>query len=115
VVALKRLYDLTNLRGEQEKQERRGGIETSVEKRCPRRIPSNQERRGGIETPGVEPGLAATGGKKQERRGGIETPNRREALHILSPKQERRGGIETTASILATGTSRTEAGTPWWH
>jgi len=75
VVALKPHGSPKNVHRKAQKQERRGGIETSPARTSRRTEETKQERRGGIETMISSYGLLISH-LKQERRGGIETGER---------------------------------------
>ena len=137
VVALKPSYSGSPQFPGREKQERRGGIETSEWIPALERARSTkQERRGGIET---DPRLLGQRRHQGSRNAVValklvmsppfqrDTPGSRNAVVALKPaafqtasptetgKQERRGGIETRIGAQGNGPLILEAGTPWWH
>ena len=75
------------------KQERRGGIETSMRSR------SSAERRWGSRNAVVA----------------LKLPNWGVVWKLEFRKQERRGGIETRLRCGKDNSRQMEAGTPWWH
>ena len=115
MVALKHLvWGAGSLRS-QEKQERRGGIETSIPFR------GSAAGRSGSRN-------AVVALKPVTRDLGNHAPFRSRnavvALKLARPcscfiytsrKQERRGGIETSSGLSVSIFGSREAGTPWWH